>query len=156
MHQVTCSLYCPCKIHFCCTVLSQEREIVVNFLPRLISLGRKTDAEHSTVTSSQDFLAYCNPKSVELIFTQLLAPRSALETDNDHCSLPVLKCIEKYYCWLGIQNGYLELTHRPPSTSTSPARNYFTILKPMDEHAEWHVFLDIIMTANDVSALYLN
>lgn len=123
--------------------------MVVNFIPRLVSLGRLRDtgapagtSANAGAESAQDFLAFCSPESIQLIFDKLLAPCSVL-------SLSVMKCIQKYFCWLGIHQGYLELAHKPPS-SCSSARNYFTILRPLEEHSEWQVFLAITMTASEV------
>jgi hypothetical protein len=131
-------------------------------MPRLLSLGKKKVGAAGPATSPQDFLAYVSPESVQRIFEQLLAPR-ALQggtgteggTGSFHCSLSVLKCIEKYYCWLGIHRGYLELTRRPPATSCSAARDYFAILRPLSEHQEWQVFLTIVMTVAEVSWFHL-
>lgn len=119
-------------------------------MSRLISLGRADRGQGAI--SSQDFLAYCSAEDVKLIFEQLLAPPLPPEAEQSfHCSLTVLKCIEKYYCWLGIHQGYLQLTRRPPCSSSCPARNYFTVLRPMTEHCEWQVFLSLVMTVTEVT-----
>jgi len=147
----------------------QERNLAVDFTSRLVSLGKQKNAGCDPAaacapTRPQDFLAFCSPESVKLIFTQLLAPPSWQEEQGEaegeagggsslcHCSLslPVMKCIEKFFCWLGIHQGYLELTHKPPATSACLARNYFAILRPLSEHTEWQVFLAIIMTVAEV------
>jgi hypothetical protein len=126
----------------------QERELALGFIPRLVSLGRKR--ESGRALSPQDFLAYCSPASVRRIFEELLTPRSLLEAQGDCCSLSVLRCIEKFYCWLGVYQGYLELTRRPPPTSAGSARNYFVVVRPLSEHTEWQVFLSIAMTVTEV------
>lgn len=141
------------------------------FVSRLVSLGKQKETHTAkaaatpapaTASSAQDFLAYCSPESVKLIFQQLLSPRPEEEGGESqsqiqgHCSLslPVMKCLERFYCWLGIHQGYLELAPKPAAASASfLARNYFSILRPLSEHSEWQVFLAIVMTVAEVSAL---
>ena len=121
-------------------------------MSRLVSLGIKKE-ENGPPNGPQDFLAFCSAKCVRLVFEELLAPRNLMIEGWDRCSHVVLKCIEKYYCWMGINDGYLELTRKPPATSASPPRNYFIILRPLSEHSDWQVFLTIVMTVTEVNKL---